>query len=169
MDHNERIRSIETSFTTAVNDLVAAVQRIDQRAATTRPPDGGWTVAQIAEHVAITNEWMALTLSDPDNAMLVDKPPAFEERLKNIQFPAKVKTFPVLEPSADASPQAALSRLRASAEKLAGAVAALPVQRADMQCVKLPFATISLYEFGEFAAAHTARHTAQVQRTVAAV
>ena len=62
-----------------------------------------------------------------------------------------------------------MRRLRASEDTFAKALQAMTPERCGTQCVQLPFGVLSLYEIGEFAAAHVVRHTGQVQRTLAAV
>lgn len=167
-NHDERLRSIRSAFANANQTLASQVEQLDDRTATLSPPDA-WNASQIAWHVAMTTEFLAGALSGANASMLVPKPEGFQEVLSTLQLPAKVKTFPMLEPPAGAIRVESVRRLRASAETFAKALQTVTPERCGTQCVQLPFGVLSLYELGEFAAAHVARHTGQVQRTVAAV
>jgi hypothetical protein len=92
-------------------------------------------------------------------------PAGFKESFRASAMPAKVKTFPSLEPPAVVSSEVALERLRAAGQQLARAIASLTTERGAGQCVTLPFGTLSLFELADFSAAHVVRHTAQVERT----
>lgn len=119
--------------------------------------------------MAVTTEFLAGALSGSNASMLVPKAEGFQEVLATLQIPAKAKTFPMLEPPAAAIRAESVRRLRASEDTFAKALQAMTPERCGTQCVQLPFGVLSLYEIGEFAAAHVVRHSGQVPRTQAAV
>ena len=174
--HDERLQAIRAAFARENSVLASKVEQLDDRTATLAPQDA-WSAAQIAWHVALTTELLSGALSGANASMLVPRPEGFQEVLATLQLPAKMKTFPMLEPPADPTRAESVSRLRASQDTFATALQAVTPNRCATQCVQLPlppgagraFGVFSLYEIGEFAVAHVVRHTGQVERTVAAV
>ena len=168
MTHDDRIRSIQTNFVEALNQLIARLDALDDRTATKNPADG-WNAAQIGWHVATTNEFLSGALKGDVPDMSIPKPDGFKEQLATLQLPDRVKTFPSLEPPAGASRAEAVAKLRASADAFAKALATATPDRCATMCVQMPFGVaFSIYEVGEFTGAHIHRHIGQVNRTVAA-
>jgi len=168
MTHDDRIRSIDNTFITANGELIAAIERLNDQAATRRPSDGGWSAAQIGYHVALTNEFLSAVMSGGVAEMAVPKPAGFQEALATLELPAKVKTFPALEPPADTSRADAIAKLTGSAGAFAQALGTVSQERCAGTCIQMPFkAVFSLYEVGEFAVGHVHRHIGQLQRTTA--
>ena len=165
--HDDRIRSIQTSFQQATDQLIDLLQELDDTKAM-RAPAEAWTPAQIGSHVAKTNEFLAAVMAGGVADMNVPKPADFKESLASMQLPDKVKTFPALEPAAGTTKGDAVAQLRKAAEVFAGALPAATNERCSSTCIKMPFGAIfSVYEVGEFAAGHVHRHIGQVHRTVA--
>lgn len=164
----DRAASILARFTAAHHSLLSALRDVPADAAEQEPSDGGWTAAQIGCHVAMTNEWVAgiLTGAIPGAQ---PAPPGFTESFNPSGMPAKIKTFPTLEPPAVVGLEAALERLRTSGHHLSKAIASLTAERGAGHCVSLPFGTLSLFELADFSTGHVLRHTAQVERTAARV
>jgi hypothetical protein len=102
-------------------------------------------------------------------SLLGPKPEGFQETLATMTSTEKEKTYPFLEPPEDITRAEALRRLIASGDRFVAALGMLSEDRGAKQCAQLPFGTVSLYELGEFAAAHVARHADQLKRTVAAL
>jgi len=169
MAHQSRIEGIVTAFNAAHDQLIASLEQLSEAAAAQRPQDGGWTPAQIGWHVAATNDLLGqiitgeAPLAQPAAEGFVENPAVFEG------LPAKVQTFPQLVPPAGVTRDEALGRLRESAGPLAAKLRAMSQERAAGHCVAFPFGTLSLYQLGEFAAGHVARHHGQLQRAIAAV
>ena len=92
-------------------------------------------------------------------------PAGFMETFNPKALPAKIKTFPSLEPPAVVSAEVALERLRASGHHLSKAIASLSAERGAGHCVTLPFGTLSLFELADFTTAHVLRHISQIERT----
>ncbi len=165
MDHDERVRAIRGGFARANGQLIADIEAIDETAAAARREDG-WNPAQIGWHVAVTNEFLAGAMSGRIPEMNLAKPPDFEESLATRQLPDKIKTFPRLEPPESASKAEAIRRLRTSGETFQTAVDTITRERAASAAVQMPFGVFSVYEVGEFTAAHVHRHIGQLKQTV---
>ena len=164
--HDERLRAIRAAFAQANAVLASKVEQLDDHKATLAPREA-WSAAQIGWHVALTTELLSGALSGANEAMLVPRPDGFQEVLATLELPAKIKTFPPLEPPAGATRAEAIGRLRSSENTFADALGRVTQDRCGAQCVQLPFGLFSLYEVGEFTAAHVVRHTGQLERTVA--
>ena len=101
----DRAASILARFTAAHHALLAALRDIAAEAAEHQPANGGWTPAQVGCHVAMTNEWIAGVLTG-GVAGAQPAPAGFTESFNPAAIPARVKTFPTLEPPAVVGPQA---------------------------------------------------------------
>jgi hypothetical protein len=164
----DRAASILARFTAAHHSLSSELRDVSAEAAEHEPSGGGWTPAQIGCHVAMTNEWVAGVLTGAMPGAHA-APAGFTESFNPTALPAKVKTFPTLEPPPVVSLEAALERLRTSGQQLSKAIASLTPERGAGQCVTLPFGTLSLFELADFSTGHVLRHVAQLERTVASV
>ena len=165
--HHSRIQTSANAFKTAADHFVSALERVGDDAASAQPKDGGWTPAQIGMHLALSNELFAgvLTGAVP---MAQAAPEGFAEDGQVFsRVPNKITTFPSLVPPADVKRGEVIERLKRANDQMLTAINALPSERAAGQCVQLPFGTISLYQFADFAGAHMVRHTAQLQRILA--
>jgi uncharacterized damage-inducible protein DinB len=162
---NQGLGQAADAFEARTKDLVARLERFSDDAAIRHPAEGGWTPAQIAWHVALTNDLFTGVLT---GAMPYASPaPAgFKETFSFDSIPPKLKTFPMLEPPVTATKSEALSRLQASTTNVASAMRGLSEERCGY-CVNLPFGTLSMRQFGDFAVAHVVRHTKQIERAVA--
>jgi len=162
----ERLSNIRDAFAAANAELVGAIEALDDATAAKAAP-AAWNPAQIGWHVAATTEFLSGSLAGAIEQVRIARPADFREQLSELKLPEKIKTFPMLEPPADASRETALSKLRASEATFAGAVDKVSENRCASECVQLPFAVLSLYEVGEFTVAHVRRHIGQLQRTLA--
>jgi hypothetical protein len=169
MAHKDRIQSSVSNFRSAMEGMIAALERLSDEAAGRKPADGGWTAAQIGVHVAITNELLggAITGTVP---MAKAVPADFVEN-PNVwsNVPSKVQTFPQLDPPPSPSRTEAIARLRASIPGVVKALEGLTEDRAKAHCVTFPFGDLSMYQFSDFVAGHVTRHNAQIQRATAGV
>jgi hypothetical protein len=164
----DRAAGILARFTAAHNALVMKLRDIPPTAAEQPPEAGAWTPAQVGCHVALTNDWIAGVLTGA-TPMAQPAPAGFSESFSPSGFPAKLKTFPILEPPNPVSREAALERLRASAQRMSKAIAALTPERGSGHVVTMPFGTLSLFELADFTTAHVSRHVTQVERAVTRV
>jgi hypothetical protein len=167
--HQNRIHASVSAFVSASEGLIAALERLNDGAATHAPACGGWNAAQIAHHVAVTNDFLAgiLTGAIPK---AVSAPAGFQENPDVFaHLPSKVTTFPALEPPAGVTRAEAIAKLRESTAQAAKAIEGLSADRASGHVVEFPFGAISLYQLSEFIGGHVVRHQAQLQRSIASV
>jgi len=160
----DRVTSILARFQSAQNAIVGKLRELPPESAEHRPAAEAWSAAQIGFHVATTNEWIAGVLNG-STPMAQPAPAGFAETFNPKSLPARIKTFPTLEPPAVVSAEVALERLRASGHNLTKAIASLNAERGAGHCVTLPFGTLSLFELADFTAAHVLRHISQIERT----
>jgi len=160
----DRVTSILARFQSAQNAIVGKLRELPPESAEHRPAAEAWSAAQIGFHVATTNEWIAGVLNG-STPMAQPAPAGFAETFNPKSLPARIKTFPTLEPPAVVSAEVALERLRTSGHNLSKAIASLNAERGAGHCVTLPFGTLSLFELADFTAAHVLRHISQIERT----
>lgn len=166
MNHDERVTQIAGRFDEAMSRLVARIERAGD-AAVRQPPDGGWSAAQIAWHVATVNNVFADLMSGGAGAFAA--PPEFTETdWKELagQMQSRLQAPAYARPPADVDPRDALERLRRSGARLSAAIAALTPERGVM-CIRSGFVgTISIYQVGEWATGHAIRHNRQAKRVL---
>jgi len=167
--HYERMHDIQGAFVIANHRLAALMENLDDRQATLKPIDGAWTAAQIAWHVALSNELLARVLAGEDPASIVPMPDGFQESSTLGDLPDFVETYPSLAPPDDASRTEAATRLRSSERAVLTALRTVNLHRSQHECVRTPFGTLSLYELGACIGAHVDRSTSQIERTIAAI
>jgi hypothetical protein len=164
----DRAATILARFNAAHSSLVGRLRDLPAGLAETAHAEDAWTPAQIGWHVALTHDLVAGVLlgSIP---MAQPAAPGFQEAFDVSAIPAKAKNSPPLDPPAIVGRDSALEKLRASGQQLTKAMATLTPARGAGYTVVLPFGTLSLFEFADFAAAHVKRHVAQIDRSVARV
>lgn len=167
--HSDRIDGILAAFEKSQQSFVSELEGVDATTAQRAPANGGWNPAQIGWHVGVTNEMIAAMLTgEAPLAQLA--PEDFQEQAwGSMTIPEKIQTFPQLEPPADIDLAAALDRLEYGARAFADALRSISADRASNYIVRFPFGTLSLYQLGEFAAAHNDRHAAQLKRALGTV
>ena len=167
--HQNRIHASVSAFQSASDDLIAALERLDDKAATRVPQDGGWNAAQIGYHVATTNDFLAgvLTGTIPSAVPTVPGFAESSEVLKRV--PAKLETFPQLEPPATVTRADAIAKLRQSTSATVKAIESLAADRAAGYCVQFPVGQLSMYQVADFIGGHVLRHQKQLQRATAGV
>jgi uncharacterized damage-inducible protein DinB len=167
MSHQDQVQEKVTAFTEAVKNFADAVERLDEGAATRTPQQGGWSVAQIAWHVGTTNDMLAGVITG-DVPMATPAAPEFTENPGVFDgLPAKIQTFPQLEPPAAVTRAEGLAKLRDSQPRMISALQGLSAERAAGYCVSFKFGTLSMYQLADFVNGHVVRHLAQVQRATA--
>ena len=168
-DHLARVRHLREEFASANERLVRRLRESDYHVAERTPPDGGWTAAQIGWHVATVNtRFAALIAGDVPAAKPL--PADFRERpFTDIyaDFPERLPAAAAATPPPTVTRHDAVAMLEASAVKMARAFDTLTPERgARIGVTNQLVGTINLYQVGEWAAAHVARHDAQAQRTL---
>ena len=167
--HQNRIHASVSAFLSASEAMIAALERLNDAAASQSPASGGWSAAQIGYHVATTNDFLAGILigvipkAVPAPAGFVEKADLFS------QLPTKITTFEALEPPANVTRTQAIAKLRESTAQAVKAIEGLSAERASGHVVEFPFGAISLYQLAEFIDGHVVRHQAQLQRAPASV
>ena len=167
-DHLSRVRHLREAFASANERLVKRLREAEDHAVE-RAPEGGWSAAQIGWHVAAVNtRFAALIAGDvpaakplPDD--FVEKPWAAIAG----EIPEKLQAPSAALPPAVVHKRDAISALEASGLKMARAFDSLTPERGARIGVSNPIVgTINLYQVGEWAAAHVARHNAQAKRVL---
>ena len=125
MTHAARIIDLSASFTGAMARFVARIEGASPEALEKVPADGGWTAAQIAWHVAATNEAFAglidgsIPHARPATETFRETPwSAIAEKV-----PAKLDAPQQFHPPATVGAREVLERLRASQGKVTTALA----------------------------------------------
>ena len=168
-DHLSRVRHLREEFSAANERLVKRLRDSDYHVAERTPPDGGWTAAQVGWHVATVNtRFAALIAGDVPAAKPL--PDDFTERpWQDIyaELPEKIQASAAAMPPAKVTRHDAVAMLEASAVKMARAFDSLTPDRGGRVGVSNQLVgTINLYQVGEWAASHVARHDAQAQRAL---
>jgi hypothetical protein len=163
MHTDSRILACIDTLVAASERMRASLEQVDDDIAA-RPAAGGWSPAQIAYHVGVTNERFFLPAFTGAAPFMVSAPEGFTESFSFDSLPARVKTIPPLEPPAVTKAEA-IEKLRASAAHLATAMQEMPPGRLT-HCARLQFGTLSIQQMAEFAAAHVVRHQQQLDRAV---
>jgi hypothetical protein len=166
-DHLARVRHLREAFAAANERLVKRLRGADDHAAE-RAPEGGWSAAQIGWHVAAVNTRFAAVIAG-DVAAAQPLPPGFVERPWQViasAIPEKLQATTAVPPPV-VHTRDAIAALEASALKMARAFDALTLERGAALGVTSPIVgTINLYQVGEWATAHIARHNAQAKRVL---
>ena len=156
----EAYREAHARFMTRVRGAGALAERV--------PPGGGWSVAQIAWHVATVDATFAALMAGERPSLVL--PAGFEERSwKEIAagIPDRLDATGGSVPPDVMSIADALAALERSAGKIEAALAALTPERGTRQGITHTIVgTISLYQVGEWAVAHTIRHNAQAKKVL---
>ena len=126
----------------------------------------GWTVAQIAVHVAMVNDSLSAVIEGTIDGA-VPAAPDFQERawadvVRDV--PARNEAPRRFHPPERVTVADALTRFDQSAARLERAISALSSERATYTITNRVVGTISLYQAGEFAIAHMIRHNQQAKR-----
>lgn len=164
--HAARIDRLRAAFDHASGRFLARYDTTTREEAVAVPRDGGWTAAQIAAHVAALNRVMASIVSGRiDRA--TPPPDGFAERpwpdiaagvSARLQAPASVTAPPTM------ARDSARDAFEESRALVLDTFAAIDEPRARYVFSSPQFGTISLYQVGDFLAAHVARHNAQLKR-----
>lgn len=147
--------------------LIARIEATPDSIAERMPADGGWSAAGIAWHVAVTNEQFAGLV---EGSVPGATPPedGFEEtpfsEITSI-VPDHLDAPPKFHPPEGLTRADALARVRASRDRMSQAIRGIPVSR-GLWTVKSILGLVTVYQVGEWATAHVARHNAQAKRAI---
>src|SRR5688572_9880920 len=167
MTHQERIAATAAAFEAAMARLLARIEAAPDSIAERVPADGGWSAAGIAWHVALTNEQFAGLV---DGSVPGASPP--EQGFEETPFAeiAALVTGPLdapprFHPPVGLTRAEALARARASRDRMLQALRTMPESR-GLWTVKSILGLVTVYQVGEWATAHVARHNAQAKRAI---
>jgi hypothetical protein len=165
--HEERLAATAAAFEAAMARLLARIEATPDNIAERVPADGGWSAAGIAWHVAVTNEQFAgLVEGTVPGATPPD--PGFEEtpfaEIMSI-VPDGLEAPLKFHPPSDLTRAEALARATASRDKMVQAIRGIPEAR-GLWTVKSVLGLVTVYQIGEWATAHVARHNAQAKRAI---
>lgn len=168
-DHLARVRHLRESFASENEHLVNLLRGADDNAAG-RAEAGRWSAAQVGWHVASVNtRFAALIAGDVPAAKPL--PDDFVERPWSeiaAAIPEKLEAAAAAMPPAKVTCHDAIALLEASAVKIARAFDTLTPERGGKIGVSNQLVgTINLYQVGEWAATHVARHHEQATRVLA--
>ena len=168
-DHLARVRHLREEFAAANERLVKRLRESDYHVAERVPANGGWSAAQVGWHVAtVNNRFAALIAGDIPAAKPL--PENFSERpWKEIaaELPEKIQAAAAAMPPPQITRHDAVAMLEASAVRMARAFDTLTPERgARIGVTNQLVGTINLYQVGEWAAAHVARHDEQTKRAL---
>lgn len=167
--HLARVRHLRESFAEANERFVTRLRGATDEAAARVPPEGGWSAAQIAWHVAtITNRFAALIAGDaPGPAALPDGfvERGWDEVLR--QIPEKIQAPASATPPPAVSRDEAISLLEQSGMRMGRALDRLTPERGNgFGITHAITGTISVYQIGDWATAHVIRHNRQAKRVL---
>lgn len=168
MTHSERVAYTVAAFEAAMERFLARVEAVPEAIGTRRPADGGWSVAHIAWHVAATNEGFAGLVDGTRPLAREPKEDFVEVPFADIaaMVPDRLEAPDVFQPPPDVTLAEAVARLRASGTRFAEAYRAIPEARGRWT-VKSILGLLTVYQVGDWAVAHVARHNAQAKRVLA--
>ena len=170
--HFERLGHIREAFAQANERLVARLRKADDDSARRVPEGGGWTAAQIGWHVAkVTNRFAALMSGEV--AGVERLPVDFRERAWPeiaAVMPARLQAPDAFRPPPAVARAEAIALLEASGVRMARALDLVTAERGAAFGIKSPIVggLINVYQIGEWATAHVARHNKQAKRVLGA-
>jgi hypothetical protein len=166
--HLSRVRHLREAFATENEHLAGLLRSTDDTRAE-KSAAGRWSAAQVAWHVASVNNRFAALIAG-DVAAAKSLPEDFAERPWAeiaAAIPDKLEAATAALPPAKVSRHDAVAALEASAVRMARAFDTLTPERGAQTGVTSPLVgTINLYQLGEWAASHVARHLKQARQGV---
>ena len=147
--------------------FLSRVEQTSEADAERVPPDGGWSVAGIAWHVAVTNEQFAALVDGSVPLATAPEADFSETPFSEITalVPDKLEAPEKFHPPEGVTKAEALARARASQVRLALALREMPESR-GLWSVHSILGQVTVYQVGDWATAHVARHNAQAKRLI---
>ena len=165
-NHAQRVGNAATAFDAATIAFLSFLDRLPDPTRMQRLP-GGWTPAGHAAHLALTNDVFHSVVKGGAGCTGPIAPfegaSDYSDETWTMDAPPPAMAPPILIPPAGIGCGEAAAQLRESAARLRPALATLD-PRLGLYCVRLPWATVSVYQMCEWAAGHTLRHIVQVNR-----
>ena len=147
--------------------FLSRVEQTSEADAERVPPDGGWSVGGIAWHVAGANEQIAALVDGSVPLATAPEADFSETPFSEITalVPDKLEAPEKFHPPEGVTKAEALARARASQERLARALREMPESR-GLWSVHSILGQVTVYQVGDWATAHVARHNAQAKRLI---
>lgn len=152
---------LETSLT----QFTAALQRIPEDRLNRRPPDGGWTPGEVAEHVAIVEELAVAAITGPGTPT-TDRAPDRKQTVIEQALRSRKRRYPAPDAAHPASGpkdrNRLIERFTAARHKL---MAAVDTGALAETCTAFPhpvLGTLTRWEWAHFAVLHSSRHEQQM-------
>lgn len=163
VNHQTRAAAAATSLGATTAAFLSFLDHLPDVTAI-HPLPGGWSPAEHAAHLALTNDEFSGVLMGGGPMSAFDGTSHFRDDQWTLGAPPTgVSAPPILIPPPGMGPAAAAAQLRASVARLKPAIAGLDPTVATL-CVQLPWAVVSVYQMCEWGGGHTAHHLAQVNR-----
>jgi hypothetical protein len=168
MEHAVRLAQLRESFAEANQRLLVRLRDASDEAAE-RPAGGGWSASQIGWHVAaVTRQFAALISGDVPAALPLDA--GFRERAWTdvvASIPDRLEAPAAAVPPASVRREEALRAVEDAGRQMVLALETLTPERGDRMGITHPIVgMISVYQIGEWATAHVARHNRQAKRAL---
>lgn len=165
-NHARRVAAAATAVDAATAAFLSFLSGLPEDTSLQALP-GGWTPAGHAAHLALTNDVFFSVLKGGAGCSGPIAPfqgtSDYSDSTWNMDAPPPAMAPPILIPPVGIGRADAVAHLRESVTRLRPAIAALDPDLA-IHCVRLPWAAVSVYQMCEWAAGHTVRHIAQLNR-----
>jgi DinB superfamily len=167
--HAEHMERARAAYREAHARLVKRLTEAPAAAVERAPEGGGWSAAQIGWHVAAVDASFAglLTGERPGAKPLADG--VAERPWSEIAatMPGRIEAGSRVQPPAAVTREEVLALLADASVKLDAALAGLDAERGAQYAITHPaLGTITLRQFGDWAAGHVIRHNAQAKRAL---
>jgi hypothetical protein len=167
-DHPLRFAQLRESFAEANQRLLVRLRDASDEAAE-RPAGGGWSASQIGWHVAaVTRRFAGLISGDVPAATPLDA--GFRERAWTdvvASIPDRLQAPAAAVPPESVRREDAIRAVEEAGRQMALALETLTPDRGDRMGITHPIVgVISVYQIGEWATAHVARHNRQAKRAL---
>jgi hypothetical protein len=166
--HSDRISRLSASFEEANSRLIARLRSAAAGRAEQVPADG-WSAAQIGWHVAaVTTRFAGMISGEIDVAQPL--PADFTARGWDEitgSIPERAEAPAAVSPPAGVDCATAVAALEASGEAMVRALASLSEERGSrMGITHRVVGAITVFQIGEWAVSHVARHNRQAKRVL---
>jgi hypothetical protein len=168
MEHAVRLAQLRESFAEANQRLLVRLRDASDEAAE-RPAGGGWSASQIGWHVAaVTRRFAGLISGDVPAARPLDA--GFRERAWTdvvASIPDRLQAPAAAVPPESVRREDAIRAVEEAGRQMALALETLTADRGNRMGITHPIVgVISVYQIGEWATAHVARHNRQAKRAL---
>jgi hypothetical protein len=169
MGDSLRLAQLRESFDEANQRFLARLRDATDEAAERSADGGGWSASQIGWHVAaVTRRFAGLISGDVPAVAPLDA--GFRERAWTdvaASIPDRLEAPAGAVPPESVRREDAIRAVEDAGRQMAFALDGLPPERGDRMGITHPIVgAISVYQIGEWATAHVARHNRQAKRTL---